>query len=87
MKSRYAGHCHLCELQWDVGDSIGKLLGKWVHEDCKAAEIAARTSLGGRQALPDARGSADKKNVVSSRRSRSAPRASVVATAIGEGVM
>lgn len=40
MKSRYPGDCTLCGLPWAAGDPIGKLLGSWVHEGCKAAQVA-----------------------------------------------
>lgn len=53
MKSKRSGWCNICKATWPAGATIEKFLGKWVHEDCKAVELASRVSDGARTLLPD----------------------------------
>lgn len=47
MKATLASRCSLC-LAWIIpGEEVGALLGCWVHERCKRAEIARRIAAAG----------------------------------------
>ena len=59
MRSKYETECNLCEETIRVGASGARFLGQWVHEDCKAEEVAVIAEQGRRRVLPDARGLAD----------------------------
>ena len=62
--SRPESPCVLCGLSWARGDAIGRWLGDWVHELCKAARAASVAAEGVTVELPEARGWADKKDFV-----------------------
>lgn len=42
MKARFAGECPRCGTEIERGQDVSKLLGSWLHIDCKNAEVAAR---------------------------------------------
>lgn len=66
MRSRYDSRepCSLCGLPWPAGEPISKWLGGWVHEGCKAVRAASMAAEGVRTELPDARGTADLKDML-----------------------
>lgn len=59
IKARYRGHCHICDTDWEVGDRIGRWLGREAHFDCRQNLIAQRAAEGDAEELPEARGWAD----------------------------
>jgi len=61
VKAKYSGRCNVCRALWGPGDELEKLMGKLVHPNCKAAELASRVDEGARTVLPEARGTADMK--------------------------
>lgn len=58
-RSKWAGHCHLCDEEIAVGAPGARFLGKWVHDPCKALRVAEIAAQGRVEVLPEARGLAD----------------------------
>jgi hypothetical protein len=42
MRARFRGTCPSCDTEIEPGQEVSKLLGKWLHIDCKYADIAER---------------------------------------------
>lgn len=47
MLARKPGYCRTCAVGIHVGDEIAVLVGQWVHQACKGAEIARRAKAAG----------------------------------------
>lgn len=57
--AKFGNVCPICEERFEVGDHIGRWLGKEAHFVCRQAEIARRVAAGEAEELPEARGWAD----------------------------
>lgn len=53
MRARRPGHCGLCDDSIITYEEISKWLGSWVHESCKANELARKLAGGSTVVLPD----------------------------------
>lgn len=58
--ARFGGECSLCGERYEPGVRIGRWLGGEVHFTCRQEEIARRSAAGQTEALPEARGWADR---------------------------
>lgn len=70
IKARYRGHCHICDTDWEVGDRIGRWLGREAHFDCRQNLIAQRAAEGDAEELPEARGWADRPQMSAGKKGR-----------------
>lgn len=52
MKAKYNGTCGMCNKGWYKGATIGRWEGSYVHEACRAQEVARRVSEGRTTTLP-----------------------------------
>lgn len=70
MKARYPGTCPLCYKAWHKDALVARWLSKLVHQGCRDQEAARIQTEGSVRTLPDARGYADAKKLVTSTRIR-----------------
>lgn len=59
IKAKYRNRCPICNEWFEVGDHVGRWLGKEAHFTCRQELIAQRVAEGDTEQLPDARGWAD----------------------------
>lgn len=71
--ARFGGECSLCGERYGPGVRIGRWLGDEVHFACRQEEMARRSAAGQTEALPEARGWADKPQYMKPRRGRGVP--------------